>query len=450
MFDRKVLISVAAASLAVSLASPVQASEKELLDVLLQNQVITAEQYEALMETYVNDSASDIKVTTRGGFKAESNDGAFKFQAGGRIMADATFGHDDDSAINDLNEGTEFRRARIFFKGQLNNGWGYKWQIDFADDSVSIKDMYLRYKPAGITVGQFKQPFSLEEQTSSKYITFLERGLPNVFSIGRRVAVGYNTHWHTGTFAASVFGQEAGNGDENQEGFGAGARLTFAPVNEPGNLLHLGMAVSREGPGDGANDRVRIRVRPDAHNAPRLIDTRAFDLDNSGGLTSADDIANVDDLTRVGVEGAWVAGPFSLQGEWMQMDLRRDGGFTDLDFDGWYVNASWFLTGESRPYKQGAFGRVKPDHPVGKGGMGGWELALRFAEVDLSDWDDIAAGTGLTGAHAGELETTTLGLNWYVTNNVQLMMNYIMAEAGYGAGISDDPDILQFRAQIDW
>lgn len=432
----RLAMAMAAAGLGAAISLPTHAGEKELLDVLLQNNVITADQHDALVEAYVKDSGSDIKISTKGGLKAETKDGAFKFQVGGRIMADATFASDD---VVDMNDGTEFRRARIFFKGQLNNDWAYKWQIDFADDGVSTKDMYIAYQPIGLTVGQFNQPFSLEEQTSSKYITFMERGLPNALATGRRVGVGYKNNWDAGTIAASVYGQEAGNGDENQEGFGVGARLTLAPIHEEGNVLHLGLAAAQESPNDGANDQVRVRARPDVHNAPRLVDTNM--IANIGG---------VDDITKIGLEGAWVAGPFSLQAEWMQMDLSRQSGLTDVDFDGWYTNASWFLTGESRPYKKGVFGRVKPNKPVGKGGLGAWELALRFAELDLSDWDDIAAGTGITGVHAGELETTTLGLNWYATDNVRFMMNYVMADAEYGVGLSDEPDVLQFRAQIDW
>ncbi|MBV1961538.1 MAG: OprO/OprP family phosphate-selective porin, partial [Immundisolibacteraceae bacterium] len=217
----KLTMAITAAGLGASLAMPAQASEQELLDVLLQNHIITADQHHQLSESYAKESASDIKISTKGGLKAQSNDGAFKFQVGGRIMADATFGSSDDASINDMNEGTEFRRARIFFKGQLNNDWGYKWQVDFADSDVSTKDMFIKYKPKGLTIGQFKQPFSLEELTSSKYITFMERGLPNVFATGRRIGVGYDSDWDGGTFAASVYGQEAGNGDENQEGFGA-------------------------------------------------------------------------------------------------------------------------------------------------------------------------------------------------------------------------------------
>ena len=435
----KLTMAITAAGLGASLAMPAQASEQELLDVLLQNHIITADQHHQLSESYAKESASDIKILTKGGLKAQSNDGAFKFQVGGRIMADATFGSSDDASINDMNEGTEFRRARIFFKGQLNNDWGYKWQVDFADSDVSTKDMFIKYKPKGLTIGQFKQPFSLEELTSSKYITFMERGLPNVFATGRRIGVGYDSDWDGGTFAASVYGQEAGNGDENQEGFGAGVRLTLAPIHEAGNVLHLGLAAAQESPNDGDNDQVRVRVRPEVHNAPRLVDTN-----------SIANIVGVDDITKIGLEGAWVAGPFSLQAEWMQMDMSREDGLPDVDFDGWYASASWFLTGESRPYKKGVFGRVKPKSPLGKGGFGAWEAAVRFAEVDLSDWDDLAAGTGVTGAHAGELETTTLGLNWYATDNVRFMLNYVMAEASYGAGVSDEPDVLQFRGQIDW
>ena len=134
----------------------------------------------------------------------------------------------------------------------------------------------------------------------------------------------------------------------------------------------------------------------------------------------------------------------------MQMDLSRDSGFQDVDFDGWYAYGSWFLTGESRPYKKGAFGRVKPKHPLGKGGMGAWELGLRYSELDLSDWDDVASGIGAPGSHAGKLESVTLGLNWYATDNVRFMLNYVAEDASYGAGVSDEPQALQFRAQIDW
>jgi len=433
----KLTMAIAAAGLGAAIALPAQASEKELLDVLLQNKIITPEQHEQLTGAYVEEHKSDIKVTTKGGLKAESKDGAFKFQVGGRILADVTAGSDDDSSINDMNKGTEIRNARIFFKGQVNNDWAYKLQLDLADNDLDIKDVYFKYKPYSLSIGQFKQPFGLEALTSSKYITFMSRGLPNVLGTGRRVGVGYDTAWSMGTFAASLYGQNSGDGDENKEGFGGGARGTFAPLNEPGNVLHFGIAAAQES-APNEQDVIRVRARPETHNSPRLVDTST--------------IAMVDDLTKIGVEAAWVAGPFSLQSEWMQLQVSRDSGFDDVDLDGWYASASWFITGESRPYNKGAFGRIKPLHPVGKDGFGAWELAVRFSELDLTDFD-IAAGftpPGYGGDSAGKLEDTTIGLNWYATNNVRFMLNYVMADADYGNGVSDEPDTLQFRAQMDW
>jgi phosphate-selective porin OprO/OprP len=48
-------------------------------------------------------------------------------------------------------------------------------------------------------------------------------------------------------------------------------------------------------------------------------------------------------------EAAWVRGRFSVQGEYLHSwvnEKDREGPH----FDGVYASASWFLTGESRPY----------------------------------------------------------------------------------------------------
>lgn len=82
-----------------------------------------------------------------------------------------------------------------------------------------------------------------------------------------------------------------------------------------------------------------------------------------------------------GLEFASVLGPVSVQGEYFSADISREGLDPDLDFSGWYAYASWFLTGESRVYKakKGKFDRVTPRGIVGKGGIGAWEVGLRFS-----------------------------------------------------------------------
>ncbi len=123
-----------------------------------------------VLSTGLAPAQADVKVSTKGGLKVETDDGNFMFRAGGRIHLDAAF-HDDDRS--DLADGTKFRRARLFMDGTLFKDWGFKAQYDFAEDDVAAKDVYIKYKPWGITIGQFKQPLSLEELTSSNYITFI-------------------------------------------------------------------------------------------------------------------------------------------------------------------------------------------------------------------------------------------------------------------------------------
>ena len=67
-------------------------------------------------------------------------------------------------------------------------------------------------------------------------------------------------------------------------------------------------------------------------------------------------------------KAAWVQGPFSLQGEYMHADYDAPA-VGDPSFSGYYAYGSYFITGESRAYKQssGAFDKVKPKKNFGLG-----------------------------------------------------------------------------------
>lgn len=375
--------------------------------------------------------ANTLKFGTTGGLKGETEDGAFKFQVGGRVMVDGAY-YDEDR--RELGSGSELRRARLFVSGTLFDVWKFKGQYDFADGTAAdVKDAYLQYvgfKPAAITIGQYKEPFSLEELTSSKYITFMERALPvDAFAPSRNIGIGFSTHGDAWSAAAGFFGtdfEDDSAGDGEDEGYGVAGRLTFAPWHDEGQVLHVGGAVEYRDPQDG---NVRFRARPESHITTRLVDTG--DPDDTGNFT------DVDDITRYGIELAGVVGPFSAQAEYIRADVS-DNATDDPEFNGWYVYGSFFLTGESRPYKinKGAFGRVKPS-----GAMGAWEIAARYSKLDLSD--------GVI--NGGEEDNITIGLNWYANRYVRFMANYIMVSADPDKdGVKDEPDVLQFRGQVDF
>lgn len=373
----------------------------------------------AVLSTVLAPAQADVKVSTKGGLKVETDDGNFMFRTGGRIHLDAAF-HDDDRS--DLEDGTKFRRARLFLSGTIYRDWAFKAQYDFAEDDVAAKDLYIKYKPWGITIGQFKQPLSLEELTSSNYTTFIERASINNLATSRRIGVGYNTGGDNYSFAASVYGRNVGEDTVDDEGFGVGGRLTFAPWASATRALHLGVAASMESPRLG-DDAARFRARPEANvDGGRLIDTGS--------------LSGVDDISKYGLEAALVQGPFSLQAEYLAVSVLREAGNPDTDFDGYYVFGSWFLTGESRPYNasKGRFGRVKPTAK-----SGAWELAARYSNLNLND--GVVTG--------GEMDNWTLGVNYYMNANTRLMFNYISVDTDDNAG-NDDPGIFLMRAQVDF
>ncbi|NNF17282.1 MAG: porin [Gammaproteobacteria bacterium] len=334
---------------------------------------------------------------------------------GGRIQVDGALYNEDTTA---LGSGTEFRRARLFAAGDIADDWGYKLQLDFADGDLDMKDVFVQYtglQGGALKIGQFKAPFSLEELTSSKYITFMERALPNIFATSRRIGVGYQTVRGINTFAASVYGNSAQDNNED-EGLGVAARFTTTPKISDG-FLHLGISLAFEEPQttDAGSDTLRYRARPESHvTSQRLV--------NSGTLT------NVSNITKTGVEAAWVAGRFSAQAEYIRAAVET--AMTDLEYDGYYVFASYFPKAGSRAYKNGVFQRVKVENA--------WEFAVRYSSLDLTD------------TNGGEQDNITIAANYYVNPYLRFMVNYIMADVKNGINGSEDPDILQFRVSMDF
>lgn len=348
---------------------------------------------------------------------------SFKFR--GRLYFDAAFADIDTTGRSESYSATEMRTARLGVEGSWFS-FEYKAEFDFADNEVSAKDVTIEWDAGdfSITIGNQKTPNSLEEMTSSRYITFMERGqVTDAFRLDRRLGVVVSTGGDNYSLAAGVFGgnpNEDSSGSSLSESMAIAARATFTPINTDNQVLHLGASARYYDRGDMSGTAVRVRSRPNVHLAERLVDV------NTGA----------DQSTLYGLEAAWISGPLHVHGEYMTEDAE---GSAD-DFHGYFVNLGWFLTGEQRAYRasSGAFRRTSPNQPVSEGGQGAWELAGRY------DYLDTDSG--------GSLATWTAGLNWYPESHLRFMLNVVIADAeGSGARLGEgDFSAVQARAQIDW
>ncbi len=371
--------------------------------------------------------------------KAEAKAKHKHLYVGGRIQADAVFYRDDPGL--DMADGQEFRRARLFAAGSFGD-WHFKAQYDFAGNKATAKDVYIKYEGLRNTtfkVGQFKEPFGLTELTSSRFITFMERALPDAFAPSRHMGAGIHGYGDFWSADAGVFGGKASGPsrgvDSNLDVTG---RVTVAPFHERGRVLHLGAAISYQLP--DSNRKVRFDDRPESHvTSYRLVDTGY--------------IPNVGKFISYDLEGAAVYGPLSIQGEYAGTNVYLQDGNPNPSFSGFYVYASWFVTGESRPYsvKKGVFERIHPNHnfQLGGNGWGALELAARFSQLDLED--ALVAG--------GKEQDVTVGVNWYPRPHLRFTFNWVHASVDRSplraahplmALNNFNPDAYQMRAQIDF
>jgi phosphate-selective porin OprO/OprP len=385
----------------------------------------------------------DLKVKWKGAPELSSKDGKFKFKILGRVQADVVSA-DQDQAISGAPDisATEIRRARLGVQGVVFSDVKYKFEVDFADNEAELKDAYLTYTglPVDISLGQFKTYNSLEELTSSRFITFMERAaFTDAFDLERQIGAGLDIkrdHW---TVAAGAFGANAGDvaSPAGDEGFTFASRLTAAPINNGHHVLHFGGSVRHRDNGSQL-PLYRYRQRAaDFHLTDRFVDT--------GFIGEAD--------TFWGAEFAWVWGPFSIQGEYArnQVDVPVSIATAHPTYDGWYVDASWYLTGEMRDYNKAVFSRPKVKRPVNEGGPGAWQIAARYDVIDLSNQAAaIAAGGIVSCAECGEQKTWIFGVNWWLNDYTRLTVNYAQSDISGGVNSGATIQGAGLRAQIDW
>lgn len=153
--------------------------------------------------------------------------------------------------------------------------------------------------------------------------------------------------------------------------------------------------------------------------------------------------------TRLAPQFYYRVGPCGLLGEYVisEQEVANSAGAGDLRNAGWQLAASWVLTGESPSLKS-----VRPRRPFDRstGAWGALELVVRYSslEIDEASFERNLAARAKSASAAKE---AAIGLNWYLTRNAKLVLDYFQTAFEDGAANGRDrPDekVVSVRAQV--
>lgn len=361
----------------------------------------------------------------------------------GFFQADAGWYYQDEAskaAVGDIQDGADFRRTRLAGTGKVWENVSYMLEMDFAfPGRPSFMDVWLEIEEVGggnLRVGQFITPFGMDGLTSARELTFLERAVPFTFLLFRQIGMMYHGTSEDDSVTWSIAGFRYPTGpwgsSIGDSGYGMSARFTGLLYDEgEDGAVHLGGGFVFADP---AENLLRYRNLPEFSIllAPALVDTGFMDVNH---------------FFNMNAELATTCGPFHAQSEiFFAFTDQMDG--TQTVFPGAYAQVAWILTGEHRPYKykSGVLGRVIPDHPFGKCGIGAWEIAGRWSYLDLNDENILG----------GRVNDLSLGMNWYLNKNTKFQFNYIHSFLDSSSNINgpviknSNSDIIAMRAQLDF
>jgi len=346
----------------------------------------------------------------------ESEDGNYKFWMDNRVLFDGAYFFDEDT-YNGIGNGVTIRRARLAIKTILHKNWYAEIDMDFAGSAVELKDAYVKYTNDegvfNVKAGHFRESFSMETTTTSRYVQFIERSLPAKFSPSRHLGFQANyihdkyllsggIHFNTiGDYEEAELTQDANKDFSKDEGYSLTGRAVWRPIFDTEKVLHIGSAASFRTP----------KTHYEALDSYRFS-TRSVSNVNRKKYLDTDDILNVDSRTLFNVELAGAFKNLMFQTEYFNNDIKRTEGLSKINLNGLYAQVGYLLGDGKYRYNKNEGEFTQP----GLGNKGEMEVAFRFDYIDLND-----AKANIFG---GAANAYTLGLNYYANTNVKFMLNY--------------------------
>ena len=406
---RKILFTLAVLLMAASAANA-QAVKYNQYGVAVESDVLDAESQDGFL--VIESPKSDYKIWF---------DNRIQFDAG------AFFGAPEWA--DPIGNGVSIRRARFAIKAQVDKNWYGEFDMDLADGLVELKDAIVRFTGIPnleLQAGNFKENFSIQRNSSSRYLMFMERPMVcSALAPSRHLGVNakYDNPWiwaSAGFFAQEGAGsEEITNVQDNNKDFGRGisfknntgyavtTKLVLRPLCKLDNAsLHIGAAYSYRTTLLSAATGEWGTYRASARNSTSINRKKYLDTNNLKGYDH-------NNLWTVELAGHW--GGFRFEGAYIgdNVVLKDNNTVTKLNLGGWYVQAGYLLFGGKQRYDSKGAKYTRAERGQKWGDL---ELCARYEFCDLN--------APVQNVYGGSAEAYTVGLNWWVTNNVRMQLNY--------------------------
>ena len=352
----------------------------------------------------------------------ESPTSGYKLWFDIRAQADAAVFFGAPEYADPIGNGAQIRRARFAVKGQIDEKWYGEFDMDLANGLAELKDAIVRYTGVpnlDLQVGNFKENFSIQRNTTSRYLQFMERPMVcSALTPSRHIGINakYAKNWlwfSTGLFSQVIAGQEEWtNVADNNKDFGRNSgyawttKLVIRPLYKLDNAsLHIGAAYSyRTTTTDMATGEWGT-YRASARNSTSINRKKYLDTNNLPGFDH-------NNLWTVELAGHWGGLRYEAAYIGDNVHFKPDAADPETkNFNGWYAQAGYLLFGGKQRYDSngGKYTKVERAHD-----WGDVELCARYETCNLN----------FGNVFGGASEAYTLGLNYWVNENVKMQLNY--------------------------
>ena len=373
-------------------------------------------------------TALPIDATVQDGILVFQNKEAnYKMWFDVRVQGDAAVFFGYDKNLTQIGNGMLMRRSRFAVKAQLDKNWYGELDTDWTSGTPEIKDAYLGFTGVDnleIKMGNFKENFSIQRNTTSRYLQFMERPMVTYLAPSRHMGVNFKYSLPAVWASAGVFGPaledaeamtafQDGNKDYGLNcGLSYTGKVVFRPLyKSKTSSLHLGTAISYRNPKTSSTDgynAVRYSTRNTTGvNRKKFLDTDAIQyLDHELAWTF--EVAGHNRGLRY--EAAYIARkPFVDDAKYIDKNGEAPN-FTPAW--GWYAQAGYLLFGGSQNYDAGGAKYTRTNNGREWGDI---ELCARveYCDLNISKY-----------AMGGSAYAYSLGINYHVTRNVKFVINY--------------------------